>query len=181
MASPFRGQRVAVLDEDPVAGDGRLGRRRAVGDDVARDRLEAGADRPRHDQPGVVVEQEQEWFRLDDGGVLRLTRAPATASPRCSHRVRRTAPPALGQPEQGVGEHDGIGHSGRGSIVPPFGLDDPLGAGPWLAVVGNMSYGAPYVVRQRTLPVPAFNDVITSSPFGRVNMKTRWPTMIGVA
>ena len=71
-----QGRRVDVLDEDPVAGDGRLGPCRAVGGDMAGDRLEAGATGPRHDQLGVVVEQERESFRLDDGGVLGPTRRP---------------------------------------------------------------------------------------------------------
>lgn len=65
--------------------------------------------------------------------------------------------------------------------VPAANRGVASGPGPWLAVAANTSYGAAYVVRRRTLPVPAFNDVITSSPFWRVNMKTRSPTMIGVA
>ena len=71
--SPQR-QRIHILDEDALAGECRLRPRGAVGDGIALQRLERARARPRHDQFGIVVEQEQQAVSLDDGGVRRLAR-----------------------------------------------------------------------------------------------------------
>src|SRR6185503_20179446 len=65
-------ERRDVLDENPIARDCRLGPSRTVSNGIMFQRFELFPAAPRHDQLGVVVQQEEQIFRLNNCSVRRL-------------------------------------------------------------------------------------------------------------
>src|SRR5258706_15893851 len=65
-------ERRDVLDQNPTAGDCRLGPSRTVSNGIMFQRFKSLPAAPRHDQLGVVVQQEEQIFRLNNCGVRRL-------------------------------------------------------------------------------------------------------------